>query len=65
MLESTSAHVFKLVTLGEGRVGKSSLIVRYTQDEFDETHPPTMVASFVEKRLNIESTSVLLNLWDT
>jgi Ras-related protein Rab-21 len=59
------AYAFKLVTLGEGRVGKSSLIVRYTQDAFDETHPPTMVASFVEKRLNIESTSILLNLWDT
>ena len=61
----SAAYAFKLVTLGEGRVGKSSLIVRYTQDAFDEAHPPTMVASFVEKRLNLDSNSVLLNLWDT
>ena len=65
MENSSSAFSFKLVTLGEGRVGKSSLIIRYTQDIFDEVHPPTMVASFVEKRINIDSNSVLLNLWDT
>jgi Ras-related protein Rab-21 len=64
-METTTGFVFKFVTLGEGRVGKSSLIVRYTQDAFDEARPPTMLASFVEKRLNIEATSVLLNLWDT
>ena len=64
MIQSDSS-AFKLVTLGEGRVGKSSLIMRYTHDAFDEAHPSTMVASFVEKRLNIDSHSVLLNLWDT
>jgi len=65
MSQLSEAYSFKLVTLGEGRVGKSSLIIRYTQDTFDEAHPPTMVASFVEKRVNIDGHSVLLNLWDT
>lgn len=60
-----AAFAFKVVTLGEGRVGKTSLILRYTKDEFDEARPSTMVASFVEKRLNVEGNSVLLNLWDT
>jgi Ras-related protein Rab-21 len=64
-MEEPSSYTFKCVTLGEGRVGKSSLIIRYTLDAFDEEHPPTMKASFVEKRINIESCSIVLNLWDT
>ena len=65
MQSASDTFTFKFVTLGEGRVGKSSLLLRFTSDVFDEVSPPTMVASFVEKRVNIDSTSILLNLWDT
>lgn len=55
----------KLVTLGEGRVGKSSLLLRFSRDSFDVNSPSTLAASFIEKRVILGTTSVTLNLWDT
>lgn len=55
----------KLVTLGEGRVGKSSLLLRFSSDSFDANNPSTLAASFIEKRLIVGSIPVTLNLWDT
>lgn len=59
------AVTLKLTTLGEGRVGKSSLIFRYHADKFDPTSPPTITASFFEKRVNLDGRSIVVNLWDT
>ena len=59
------ATSFKIVLLGEGRVGKTSLVLRYVNDEFDDRQTSTLQASFLKKRLNMGGSSVLLNIWDT
>jgi len=56
---------FKVVLLGEGRVGKTSLLVRYVHGTFQERIQSTVQAHFLEKSLTLGSTSVLLNIWDT
>jgi len=56
---------FKVVLLGEGRVGKTSLVLRYTQNTFDDKTQSTVQASFQTKRLNIDGQSVNLAIWDT
>lgn len=56
---------FKVVLLGEGRVGKTSLVVRYMKNEFTETHPPTIQAAFLSKRIIVDGHRVTLNIWDT
>jgi len=56
---------FKVVLLGEGRVGKTSLFLRYCENTFNEDHNQTIQASFRNKRLNIDGQRVNLAIWDT
>ncbi|EKE40861.1 hypothetical protein ENUP19_0128G0012 [Entamoeba nuttalli] len=57
---------FKVVLLGEGKVGKTSMILRYTQNFFTpEEGPRTTQASYVSKTLNIDKNDYIINIWDT
>ena len=59
------AYAFKVVLLGEGRVGKTSLLVRYARDEFEPSQPPTIQAAFLSKRIRVDGAVVEMNVWDT
>ncbi|VVC31844.1 Small GTP-binding protein domain,P-loop containing nucleoside triphosphate hydrolase,Small GTPase [Cinara cedri] len=61
----TTSQSFKVVLLGEGCVGKTSLVLRYTEDKFNDKHVSTLQASFVKKKLNINRRRVNLAIWDT
>lgn len=39
----------KLIAVGDSGVGKSSIILRFTNDKFDEFSEPTLGAAFVPK----------------
>jgi len=56
---------FKIVLLGEGSVGKTSLLLRYVRNEFNEEHITTIQASFLSKKLTVDDTRVNLAIWDT
>ncbi|KAF6034265.1 RAB21 [Bugula neritina] len=56
---------FKIVLLGEGCVGKTSLVLRYVEDKFNDKHYSTLQASFLTKKLNINGSRVSLAIWDT
>lgn len=56
---------FKVVLLGEGCVGKTSLVLRYCQNTFNDRHITTMQAAFLKKRLNISGKRIDLAIWDT
>mmetsp|Transcript_25392 Transcript_25392/g.35149 ORF Transcript_25392/g.35149 Transcript_25392/m.35149 type:complete len:269 (+) Transcript_25392:2843-3649(+) len=56
---------FKVVLLGEGCVGKTSLVVRYVQNEFYNEHRTTIQASFLSKRINIDNARANIAIWDT
>ena len=58
-------HQFKIVLLGEGCVGKTSLVLRYCEDKFNDKHLTTLQASFLTKRLNVGGKRVTLAIWDT
>jgi GTPase SAR1 family protein len=38
----SSSQNFKVVLLGEGCVGKTSLVLRYTEDKFNDKHVSTL-----------------------
>jgi len=61
----SSRKRFKVVLLGEGRVGKTSLLCRYIHGTFSERQQQTVQASFLEKSITIGGTSVSLSIWDT
>jgi len=56
---------FKVVLLGEGCVGKTSLMLRYVQDQFNDKHLTTIQASFLSKKLTVDGQRVNLAIWDT
>ncbi|XP_022191998.1 ras-related protein Rab-21 [Nilaparvata lugens] len=62
---SSSGYNFKIVLLGEGCVGKTSVVLRYVEDKFNERHITTLQASFLNKKLNIGGKRVNLAIWDT
>ncbi|OXU26246.1 ras-related protein Rab-21 [Nasonia vitripennis] len=62
---NASAYNFKVVLLGEGCVGKTSVVLRYVEDKFNDKHISTLQASFFKKKLNINGKRVNLAIWDT
>ncbi|OMJ27699.1 Ras-related protein Rab-5C [Smittium culicis] len=57
---------FKLVLLGESAVGKSSVVLRFVKDRFDEYKESTIGAAFLTKTVNLENgDSVKFEIWDT
>lgn len=55
----------KVVTLGEGRVGKTSLLLKYTKGVFHDKEAPSLQANFQDKLVSIEGTRVQMHVWDT
>jgi len=51
--------------LGEGRVGKTSLTLRYVANEFDEHRESTINASYLEKKITTNGQTRNLAIWDT
>jgi len=57
---------YKVVLLGEGAVGKTSLFLRWTTNQFFDDHRSTKQACHSEKRVNLPSGArVDITLWDT
>ena len=55
----------KVILIGESSVGKSSIIKRYYNNEFDDVILSTVSEFYVEKVLDIEGKSITLEIWDT
>ncbi|MFX1415387.1 MAG: Rab family GTPase [Promethearchaeota archaeon] len=47
------SHMFKLVALGDGAVGKTSCIKRYTEDSFSERYIATIGTTFALKTVDV------------
>ena len=56
-------YAFKIVTLGESGIGKTSLINRFTYDTF-EILSTTINGEFYNKLLDIENKIIIIQLWD-
>lgn len=41
-MSNTTQHNFKVVLLGEGCVGKTSIVLRYVEDKFNSNHVSTV-----------------------
>jgi len=59
-------HPFiKLLTLGDSGAGKSSLLLRYTNNDFSEEFLATIGMDFKLKKYNIEGQQLKVQIWDT
>ncbi|KDQ15622.1 hypothetical protein BOTBODRAFT_31513 [Botryobasidium botryosum FD-172 SS1] len=57
---------FKLVLLGESAVGKSSLVLRFVKDQFDDYRESTIGAAFLTQIVTLDDGSTIkFEIWDT
>ena len=58
-------NAFKLVILGEARVGKTSITLRYCKGNFSENQKSSTNAAYFNKQLTVDDKTVNLCIWDT
>jgi len=63
--KSTSSYLAKILVIGDGGVGKTSLITRFTDDSFNLSYTATIGVDFKSKMLKYEGEDVKLQIWDT
>ena len=56
---------YKLVLLGEASVGKTSIIKRFTTNDFDFNSQSTIGASFSTTEIQIDGKFLFFEIWDT
>lgn len=56
--------IYKTVLVGEGGVGKTSITLRYTEDQFDDEMKMTIGVNFASKKLVVDDANITLMLWD-
>ncbi|KAI5292746.1 Phosphoserine transaminase [Ascosphaera acerosa] len=55
----------KLVLLGEAAVGKSSLVLRFVNNDFQENKEPTIGAAFLTQKCSLPARTIKFEIWDT
>ncbi|XP_025096566.1 ras-related protein Rab-18A-like [Pomacea canaliculata] len=55
----------KILIIGESGVGKSSLLLRFTDDTFDPEQAATIGVDFKVKTLTVDGNKAKLAIWDT
>ncbi|MFX0162109.1 MAG: Rab family GTPase [Candidatus Hodarchaeota archaeon] len=60
-----SEVLFKVVVIGQGRVGKTSLARRFCEGRFFTSYQTTLGLDLFSKKLNIGDQKIKLIIWDT
>jgi len=55
----------KVVVIGDLAVGKSSLVLRFTANEFVRNHEITIGASFMTRAVRVDNKIIKFQIWDT
>ena len=57
--------VAKILTIGESGVGKTCILLRYTDNKFIKNHLTTIGIDYKTKDVNINGKMIKLKIWDT
>jgi len=63
-IDIAGATRVKLVVVGDGAVGKTSLLISYAKNNFPTEYVPTVFENYTARKKRNEDT-ILLHLWDT
>ena len=55
----------KILIIGDSNVGKTSILLQYTSNFFQETHIATIGVEFKLKEIMLDNIEYKLNIWDT
>ncbi|XP_074517145.1 ras-related protein Rab-15-like [Sebastes fasciatus] len=57
--------LFRLLMLGDSGVGKTCMLRRFTESDFDPSHISTIGVDFKMKTLEVDGVKVRVQIWDT
>eukprot|EP01022_Parablepharisma_sp_SALTPOND_P020445 TRINITY_DN3733_c0_g1_i1.p1 TRINITY_DN3733_c0_g1~~TRINITY_DN3733_c0_g1_i1.p1 ORF type:complete len:230 (+),score=20.84 TRINITY_DN3733_c0_g1_i1:142-831(+) len=60
-----NAKKVQILTLGDGKVGKTSILKRYNEDAFTSHHLTTIGIDFITKDVRVGNDNVTVKIWDT
>lgn len=64
-MSSDYDYLFKILLIGDSGVGKSSLMRKYINNEYNESYISTIGVDFSIKTLNIDNKKIKIQIWDT
>ncbi|KAJ3437374.1 protein tem1 [Anaeramoeba flamelloides] len=59
-----NAVLLKVGMIGDAQIGKTSLMVKYVENNFDEDYIQTLGVNFMEKSISIKQTEITFSIWD-
>ncbi|KAJ3442856.1 ras and ef-hand domain-containing protein [Anaeramoeba flamelloides] len=63
--EKINSSILKIVFLGQSGVGKTSIILQFLEQEFNEQIKSTIGASFVIHKHTVDEKTISIRIWDT
>ncbi|CAD8151433.1 unnamed protein product [Paramecium octaurelia] len=64
-LQQEYDYLFKILLIGNSAVGKSSLLLRFADNVFNESFLPTIGVDFKIRTFDLNGKTVKLQIWDT
>ena len=58
-------YLFKYIIIGDAAVGKSNLLLRYTQGQFKSEYQLTIGVEFGARNVNLREKNYRIQIWDT
>ncbi|EAY10194.1 small GTP-binding protein, putative [Trichomonas vaginalis G3] len=55
----------KVIMMGESSVGKTSIVYKFSRDQYDEAGTPTIGACYITKIVEVDNKKLALHVWDT
>ena len=65
MLSQDYDYCFKLLIVGNSSVGKSSVLIRFADNGFQENFLPTIGVDFKIRTIDSQNSVIKLQIWDT
>uniref|UniRef100_A0A8C2H6I3 RAB2A, member RAS oncogene family n=1 Tax=Cyprinus carpio TaxID=7962 RepID=A0A8C2H6I3_CYPCA len=59
------AYLFKYIIIGDTGVGKSCLLLQFTDKRFQPVHDLTIGVEFGARMITIDGKQIKLQIWDT
>jgi small GTP-binding protein len=62
---ATYSYLFKFIVIGDSGVGKSCLLLQFTDRRFQPDHDLTIGVEFGAKTISVSDKTIKLQIWDT
>ena len=63
--EKAPIIILKILILGDSGVGKTSILIKYINNKFDESHIATIGVDYMDKTIKYKNINIKLQIWDT